>query len=124
MMMYEMLTAKIHNARITACKLYYGGSITIDRTLMERAGLLPNQKVTVVNLNNGARLDTFVIPGEADSGTIELNGPAARLGEVDDTVHILAYALVDDDELPEFRTKFIHLDRDNRISREETKKCL
>ena len=118
-MMYEMLAAKIHNAKITGCRLYYGGSITIDAKIMEEAGLLPNQRVVVVNLNNGARFDTFVISGEEGSGVIELNGPAARLGEVGDSIHILAYVLVDQKEILSFKTRFVYLDDKNAVVRVE-----
>jgi len=118
--MYEMLAAKIHNAKITARRLHYGGSITIDAKIMKEAGLLPNQRVVVVNLNNGARFDTFVIRGKEGSGVIELNGPAARLGEVGDLVHILAYVILDQKELPSFKTRFVYLDDRNAVVRVET----
>jgi len=122
-MMYEMLAAKIHGACITARHLHYGGSITIDTAIMREAGLLPNQRVVVVNLNNGARFDTFVIPGQEGSGVVELNGPAARLGEVGDTVHILAYVLLNPEEIENFTTRFVHLDEKNRIVKVERKRC-
>jgi aspartate 1-decarboxylase len=121
-MLYEVLVAKIHNAIITGKQLYYGGSITIDEELLERSGLFAYQKVTVVNLNNGLRFDTFVIKGKHGSGEIVLNGPAARLGEVGDKIHILAYALAGENELSSGRTKVISLDEKNRIIGEETAK--
>jgi len=121
--MYEMLAAKIHNAKITGRSLHYGGSITIDAKIMKEAGLLPNQRVVVVNLNNGARFDTFVIRGEEGSGVIELNGPAARLGEVGDLIHILAYVILDQKELASFKTRFVYLDDKNAVVRVETEEC-
>lgn len=122
-MMYEILAAKIHNASITARHLHYGGSISIDISVMREAGILPNQRVVVVNLNNGARFDTFVIPAPENSGAVELNGPAARLGEVGDTVHILAYVLLTPEELNDFQTRFVYLNKDNRIIKLEKQRC-
>jgi len=122
-MMYEVLSAKIHNAHITARHLYYGGSITIDSAILKEAGILPNQRVVVVNLNNGARFDTFVIPAPEGSGAIELNGPATRLGEVGDTVHILAYVMLTPQELETFKARFVYLDEENRIQKVEKEGC-
>ncbi|MCX7703778.1 MAG: aspartate 1-decarboxylase [Planctomycetota bacterium] len=121
-MLYEVLVAKIHNAVVTERQLYYGGSITVDEEILERAGLFSYQRVTVVNLNNGARFDTFLIRGRRKSGEVVLNGPAARLGEVGDRIHILAYALADENELSSGRTKVVSLDEKNRIVGEETAK--
>ena len=119
-MLYEMLVVKIHNAVVTDCQLNYGGSITIDEELMERAGLFVSQRVSVLNLNNGARFETFVIKGKRGSGEVVLNGPAARLGQVGDRVHILAYALVDESELSSGRSRILYLDEKNRVVKEET----
>jgi len=119
-MLYEMLVAKIHNAVVTDCQLNYGGSITIDEELMERAGLFVSQRVSVLNLNNGARFETFVIKGKRGSGEVVLNGPAARLGQVGDRIHILAYALADESELSSGRSRILYLDEKNRVVKEET----
>lgn len=121
-MLYEVLIAKVHNAVVTGCQLNYGGSITIDERLMEQVGLFVSQRVSVLNLNNGARFETFVIKGRRGSGEVILNGPAARLGQVGDRLHILAYALVDESELSSGRTHIIYLDEKNRLIREETLK--
>ena len=107
--------SKIHGARITFADLHYEGSITIDEELMLAAGLLPYERVQVVNINNGQRFETYVIKGKAGSGDIQLNGPAARLGEIGDTVHILAYALIDEGESTFFEPKIIHVDEKNRV---------
>jgi aspartate 1-decarboxylase len=93
-----MLKSKIHNATVTQTDLHYTGSITIDRNLLEQADILPNEKVQVVNNNNGARLETYVIAGERGSGVICLNGAAARLMQVGDTVIIISYGLCTEEE--------------------------
>ena len=93
-----MLRSKIHRATLTGTELDYEGSIAIDRNLIEAAGLLPGEQVHVLNLSNAQRLITYVIEAPAGSGTMMLNGPAARLGTVGDKVVILAYAVVDDAE--------------------------
>ncbi|SFV34789.1 aspartate 1-decarboxylase [Thermoflavifilum thermophilum] len=97
-MWIEVLKSKIHRAEVTEANLHYAGSITIDEALMEAAGILENQKVQVVNINNGERLETYVIKGERNSGVICLNGPAARKAVVGDLVIILAYAWMDEEE--------------------------
>ncbi len=97
-MMRTMLKSKLHNARITGAELEYMGSITIDEDLMDAADILENERVQVVNLNTGSRLETYVIAGERGAGEIRLNGPAARLGSRGDRVHILSYRLVDEEE--------------------------
>ena len=91
-MMLNLLKSKIHCATVTEANLQYMGSITIDRDLMDKAHILPNERVQVVDNNNGARLETYVIPGERGSGVICLNGAAARLAQVGDIVIIMAYA--------------------------------
>ncbi|QOR75980.1 MAG: aspartate 1-decarboxylase [Thermoflavifilum sp.] len=97
-MWIEVLKSKIHRAEVTEANLHYAGSITIDEALMEAAGILENQKVQVVNINNGERFETYVIKGARDSGVICLNGPAARKAVVGDLVIILAYAWMDEEE--------------------------
>ena len=111
-----MLRSKIHRATLTGTELDYEGSIAIDRNLIEAAGLLPGEQVHVLNLSNGQRLITYVIEAPAGSGTMMLNGPAARLGVVGDKVVILAYALCDDAEARGFKPKTIHVDEKNRVA--------
>lgn len=94
-MYISMLKSKIAYAKITQTELYYVGSITIDQSLMERAGLVENEKVQIVNLNNGERFETYVITGQPDSNIIGLNGPAARKGQIGDQLFILSYAWID-----------------------------
>jgi len=118
-MLRTVLKSKIHSARVTQADLYYEGSITIDESLMKRADIAENERVQVVNLNNGARFETYVIKGESGSGTICLNGPAARLGTESDTIHILSYALVDDVELKRWEPKIFVLGEGNKIVTEK-----
>jgi aspartate 1-decarboxylase len=94
-MYIEILKSKIHRVTVTEANLNYMGSITIDEDLMDAAGLIENEKVQIVNINNGERFETYVITGERDSGVICLNGPAARLVAVGDVVIIMSYAMVD-----------------------------
>lgn len=114
-MFRTMMKSKIHRARVTEADLNYVGSITIDEELMEQVDILPNEKVQVVNNNNGARFETYVIPGEKGSGVICVNGAAARLVEEGDVVIIIAYALVNDKELGEFRPKVAIMDENNEV---------
>lgn len=94
-MLIETMKSKIAFAKITQKNLFYEGSITIDEALMKQAGIHVNEKVQVVNLNNGERLETYVIKGEPGSGIIGLNGPAARKGEIGDEIFIISYAWID-----------------------------
>lgn len=114
-MFREMMKSKIHKARVTEANLNYVGSITIDSVLMAHADFLENEKVQVVNLNNGARLETYVIPGEPNSGMICLNGAAARLVQVGDQVIIISYALFSDQEIREYTPKVVFVDEDNHL---------
>lgn len=114
-MLLNMLKGKIHCATVTQANLKYMGSITIDKALMDAAGILENERVQVVNNNNGARLETYVIPGEANSGVICLNGSAARCVQPDDIVIIMAYALMDEDEAKQNVPKVVMVDEKNRI---------
>ena len=111
-----MLRSKIHRATLTGTELDYEGSIAIDRTLIEAADLLPGEQVHVLNLSNAQRLITYVIEAPAGSGTIMLNGPAARLGAVGDKVVILAYCAVDGQEARELKPKIVHVDEKNRLA--------
>jgi aspartate 1-decarboxylase len=110
-----MLKSKIFHAIITAAELHYKGSITIDEEIIEKADLKENEKVEVLNLHNGSRLETYVIRGKRASGTICLNGPAARLGHKGDKVIILSYGLYTEEELKKIKPIIIELDEKNRI---------
>ena len=115
-MLIEICKSKIHRATITRTELHYEGSITIPKDLMDAAGIYAGEKVQVVNLNNGIRLDTYVMEGQAGSQEICLNGPAARCGEPGDLVIIISYCLVDKDEIEKgFRARIVHVDEKNRI---------
>ena len=109
-----MKKSKIHTATITGLELYYEGSITIDRDLLELADMLPGEQVQVVNLNNGNRLITYTISGERGSGVIELNGPAARLAAVGDKVIIISYGNYDDAEAKTLEPIVVFVDENNR----------
>ena len=107
--------AKIAQARVTQAELYYEGSITIDEDIINAVGILPGEKVEIFNVNNGARLETYVIAGKAGSGQICLNGPAARQGFVGDKLIIVNYALVTPEEARALKVRTVHLDDANRI---------
>ena len=113
--MRTMLKSKIHRARVTEVNIDYEGSITIDKSLMEAADLLPLEQVGVLNINNGARFDTYVIEGESDSGVICLNGAAARLVAKNDIVIILSYCQVPDNEAIVMKPSMVYVDDKNRI---------
>jgi len=110
-----MLRGKIHKARVTDSNIAYEGSITIDATLLEATGMLPYEQVMISNVNNGERFETYVIPGEPDSGTICLNGAAARKGERGDMIIIFSYGYIDEGDLQDFAPKIVVLDEKNRI---------
>ncbi len=114
-MLISVCKSKIHQATVTEANLNYEGSITIDKKIMEQAGIVPYEKVQVVNLNNGERFDTYVIVGKANSGIICLNGPAARLGQKGDKVIIIAYAMMEESEAVGFVPKLIYVDGKNRV---------
>ncbi len=113
--MRTMLKGKIHRARVTRCNVDYEGSITIDRDLMEAADLLPYERVDVLNINNGARFNTYAIEGERGSGEICLNGAAARLVAKGDIVIILSYHVVTEDEAVTATPRLVYVDSKNRI---------
>jgi aspartate 1-decarboxylase len=115
-MKIELLKSKIHQVTVTDANLHYLGSITIDESLMIAANLIENEKVHVLNLNNGERLETYVIKGEKDSGTICLNGPAARKVVVGDTVVVISYAIMDFSEAKSFKPCIIFPNQDNRLN--------
>lgn len=114
-MFRTMMKSKIHRARITEANLNYVGSITIDQDLLEQVDIIANEKVQIVNNNNGARLETYVIPGERGSGIICLNGAAARLVQKDDVVIIIAYATILEEELANHRPKIAIMNEKNEI---------
>ena len=111
-----LMKSKIHRARVTAADLHYVGSITIDEDLMVAADLVPNEKVQVVDIDNGARLETYVIPGAPGSGDMCLNGAAARLVQPGDLVIVVSYAEFEDAEAREFEPAVVMVDDQNRIT--------
>ena len=117
MMLIKVLRSKIHRARITETRLEYEGSITIDEDLIEAAGLVPGEAVLVANCNNGTRCETYVIVGERGSGTICLNGAAARLAQIGDLLIIMAFAYMDPEEIASHSPRIIVLDENNSIIR-------
>ncbi len=108
--MIEILKSKIHKVSVTEANLQYVGSITIDEELMNAANIIENEKVQVVNINNGERLETYVIKGTKGSGDICLNGPAARKAQVGDVLIIISYAMMDFEEAKKFAPKLIFPD--------------
>ena len=113
-----MCKSKIHRATVTGADLNYVGSITIDPVLMEAADLLEFEQVAVVNVNNGARFETYVIPGVPGGGEICLNGAAARLAHPGDKVIVISYGQYDEAEMETYRPVFIFVDEQNRINRD------
>lgn len=113
-MLTQVLKAKIHRATITQAELDYVGSITIDEALIEAAGIREYERVQVVDINNGNRLETYVIAGERNSGVICLNGAAARLVEIGDKVIIMAYVLLNEQELETYNPTVVFVDQDNK----------
>ena len=114
-MIYTMMHGKIHRATVTEANLNYVGSITIDEDLLDAAGILPGEKVQIVNNNNGARLETYTIPGKRGSGVICLNGAAARCALEGDIVIIIAYAQMDEKEAKALEPKVVLVDKRNHI---------
>jgi aspartate 1-decarboxylase len=114
-MFIEVCKSKIHKVTVTEANLQYVGSITIDEDLMDAANLIENEKVQVVNINNGERLDTYVIKGQRGTGVICLNGPAARKVAVGDVVIIMSYAMIDFEEAKTFKPRMIFPDTDTNM---------
>ncbi|MYV71168.1 aspartate 1-decarboxylase [Streptomyces sp. SID2131] len=114
-MMRTMFKSKIHRATVTQADLHYVGSVTVDVELMEAADLLPGELVHIVDIDNGARLETYVIEGERGSGVIGINGAAAHLVHPGDLVILISYAQVEDAEARTFVPRVVHVDGDNRI---------
>ena len=115
-MLYVMCRAKIHGAVVTEANLKYTGSITIDKTLLSATGILPYEQVHILNANNGSRVATYVMEGKADSGTICMNGPAARWAHVGDQLIIIAYSPMEAGEAKSWKPKIIFVDEKNRIT--------
>lgn len=115
-MFRTMLNGKIHRARVTEANLNYVGSITIDADILDAVGMVANEKVQIVNNNNGARFETYIISGERGSGTICLNGAAARLVQPDDIVIIISYALVLEENIATHKPKVAIMDENNNIT--------
>ena len=116
-MLRILCKSKIHGACVTESNLKYKGSITIDEKLMKDADILPNERVQIVNLNNGNRIETYAIKGKPGSRVICLNGGAARSGEVGDRLIIISYCLLDTEEARKYRPKVVLVDKDNRQKR-------
>lgn len=114
-MLIQILKSKIHRVKVTQAELHYVGSITVDEDLMDAAHLIENEKVQIVNINNGERLETYVIKGERGSGTVCLNGPAARKVAVGDIVIVISYASMDLVEAKKHRPTLIFPDDQNRL---------
>ncbi len=114
-MFIQFCKSKIAHATVTEANLLYEGSITISDDLINAVGIIPGEKVEVLNMNNGNRFDTYVIRGKAQTGEICFNGPAARQGLVGDQVIILSYAMMTPEEAGQMKTKVIHLDDNNKI---------
>lgn len=115
-MLIEVVKSKIHRVRVTDANIDYIGSITIDEDLMDAAGLIENEKVQVVNINNGERIETYVIKGARGSGTVCLNGAAARKAVVGDLLIIISYAIMDRETAKSFSPAIIFPDEQNRVS--------
>jgi aspartate 1-decarboxylase len=111
----DVLKSKIHRAVITESNLNYVGSLTLDEDLMDAAGMIENEKIQVVNVNNGSRIETYLIKGKRKSGTCCLNGPAARRGAPGDIVIVISYASMDFEEAKQFKPKIVFLKDGNRI---------
>jgi len=117
-----MMKSKIHRARVTAAKLHYQGSITIDKTLLMAADMLPYERVQVLNLDNGARIETYIIEGRKNAGQVQINGAAAHLFNKNDKVIIITYAMVKEQALDKFKPKVIWVDENNKIKRKKKSK--
>lgn len=114
-MLRTMFHAKIHRATVTEANLHYVGSVTVDQDLLDASGILPGELVAIVDVTNGARLETYTIAGERGSGVVGINGAAAHLVHPGDLVILIAYAHMDDAEARSFVPKVVHVDADNRI---------
>jgi aspartate 1-decarboxylase len=116
-MQRHLMKSKIHRATITSADLHYEGSLTVDQDLLDAADLLNYEEIQVVNVNNGARFTTYVIPGPRGSGVVQLNGAAARLGLPGDVVILIGYGVIEDEEAQRFVPRVVFVDEQNRIVR-------
>lgn len=116
-MLRTVCKSKIHMATVTDTNLRYEGSITIDKELLEAADILPGEKVQVLNLNNGSRCETYAIEAEAGSGTMCVNGAAARWSEIGDKIIIISYGLAETEEAKDYKPRIVFVDENNRIKR-------
>ena len=114
-MQRTMLKSKIHRATVTQADLHYVGSVTVDEDLLEAADILPGEQVAIVDVTNGARLETYTIPGERGSGVLGINGAAAHLVKPGDLVILIAYGQMDDAEARTYRPRVVHVNADNKI---------
>lgn len=114
-MLRTMFHAKIHRATVTEADLHYVGSVTVDQDLLDAAGILPGELVSIVDITNGARLETYTIAGQRGSGVIGINGAAAHLISPGDLVILIAYAQMEDAEARTYQPKIVHVDEQNRI---------
>jgi aspartate 1-decarboxylase len=114
-MLIQILKSKIHRVKVTQAELHYVGSITIDEDLMEAANIIENEKVQIVNINNGERFETYVIKGARKSGMICLNGPAARKVQVGDIIIVISYATMDFEEAKKWKPFLIFPDSNNKL---------
>jgi aspartate 1-decarboxylase len=114
-MLRTMMKSKIHRATVTQADLHYVGSVTVDKDMQDAANLLPGELVHIVDIDNGARLETYTIAGERGSGVIGINGAAARLVHPGDLVILIAYAQLEDSEAREFRPSVVFVDAENRV---------
>ncbi len=115
-MFVKILKSKLHRARVTEAKLHYPGSVAIDSALLDAVGILPYESVLIADLNNGSRLETYVVPAEAGSGKVAILGAAAQLVEPKDIVIIMSFALLTPEEAEQFKPKVAVLDENNRIT--------
>lgn len=111
----QILKAKIHRATVTDSRIDYEGSITVDEDLLKAADIVPWEKVLIANLNNGSRIESYAIPGEAGSGVICMNGGAAKYAQKGDLVILMSFAVMTDEEIERHRPKVVYVDRQNRI---------
>ena len=114
-MFRTLMNAKIHRARVTEANLNYVGSITIDADILDAVGMVANEKVQIVNNNNGARFETYIIPGERGSGVFCLNGAAARLVQKGDIIIVISYVMIPEEKIAQHRPKIAIMDENNRI---------
>ena len=114
-MLINILKSKIKDATVTQAELYYEGSITVDEKILKAVDIIPGEKVEILNVNNGSRIETYAIAGEPGSGVICLNGPAARSGVVGDTIIILSYGVIEKKESLSYNPKVVSLDDQNKI---------